>query len=48
MDWSKVIDEMCRCGHKRSEHNDTLARGHGNCKKCKCVKYTWTSFILKK
>ncbi len=40
-----ILDELCTCGHKRSEHNDTFTEGHGSCKKCKCVKFTWSKFI---
>ncbi len=27
-----IVDEYCRCGHKRSEHGHTVAWGHGECK----------------
>lgn len=39
-------DELCSCGHRKSEHNDTLARGHGSCKVCGCRKFTWVKFIF--
>ena len=42
-----IVDEKCKCGHLRSEHNDTLAIGHGDCKVCECFKFTWTGFIYK-
>lgn len=45
MDWNKVKDELCECGHKRSEHRNMLAVGHGECKKCKCRKFTWVAFL---
>ena len=47
--WEDVIDELCRCGHRRSEHMDTVAKGHGGCLKpeCGCVKFTWKSFVYR-
>jgi len=44
----KVIDEICDCGHKKSEHNDAVegfAKGHGDCTYCSCRKFTWKKFI---
>jgi hypothetical protein len=44
MDAKRVYSEMCSCGHKRMQHQDTcrgLALGHGSCTKCSCMKYTW-------
>lgn len=48
-------DEWCRCGHRRSEHNDVirfLSRvrvvGHGGCKHkedCGCEKFTFAAFV---
>jgi hypothetical protein len=26
-----VVDETCACGHRRSGHADSTARGHGRC-----------------
>lgn len=49
-----VRDEMCYCGHLRSNHEDPallpfpgLAPGHGKCsdESCDCVKFTWKSFV---
>jgi hypothetical protein len=42
-------DERCYCGHKRSEHFDSYAWGHGKCAwdTCKCQKFTWRAFIKK-
>jgi len=37
-------EEMCSCGHKRGHHTSSvggLALGHGECRLCKCKKYTW-------
>lgn len=45
METSGIIDEYCTCGCLKSEHNDTLAKGHGSCKKCDCPKFTWASFV---
>jgi len=28
----RVVDERCRCGHKRSEHGHTVGWGHGECR----------------
>lgn len=42
-----VVDEMCHCGHLRSEHRTILAFGHGDCTMCKdCPKYTWKAMIF--
>lgn len=46
--WLKRVDELCSCKHKRSEHDDTFAQGHGSCKKCDCKKFTWIAFLDKK
>ena len=40
------VDELCSCGHRKSEHYDTIAVGHGPCKKCNCIKFTWVKFIF--
>jgi len=41
-----IIDEWCVCGHKRSEHENTLfVKGHGPCMKCHCIKFTWKESI---
>ncbi len=50
--WKDVADEMCHCGHKKSEHNDTISKGHGECKHfyfgaCLCRKFVWKTFIDK-
>ncbi len=52
-DGTIVIDEKCRCGHLRSEHQSALrgaAFGHGRCKKsrfCGCQKFSWAERIYK-
>lgn len=49
-----AINEMCSCGHLRTEHKDNVyskevkAEGHGNCKKCDCKRFTWTGFVFDK
>jgi hypothetical protein len=40
-----IVDELCICRHLRSEHEDTVQRGHGACTKCICPKFTWHSFL---
>ena len=42
-----IVDELCSCGCKRSQHNDTLAQGHGSCKACDCKKFMWVKSIYK-
>ncbi len=48
-----VINEVCRCGHLRTEDQDALRGivvGHGRCKKsrfCGCTKFSWASRIFK-
>ena len=49
--WDDVVDEKCACGHLRSKHNDlipVIAVGKGDCKECKCKRFTWVSFVMKK
>lgn len=41
-----IVDEVCTCGHLRSEHSDTIAFGHGNCGHCFCQKYTWKALLF--
>lgn len=45
-----IQDEMCTCGHLKSEHAD-LVDGFipdaGECEQCDCVRFTWESFIFK-
>lgn len=41
-----LVDEICECGHWRSEHDDIMsAIGHGQCVRCvdECKKYRWKS-----
>ena len=46
-----VVDEVCRCGHLKSEHTDTFQAGHGRgmhmarIDGCDCIKFTWKDFI---
>ena len=41
-----ITNEVCTCGHKRTEHSDTFQFGHGNCQErtCACSKFTWKAF----
>ena len=46
-----VEDELCDCGHLRSEHNTLIPNipsleGHGACQKCRCIKFTFHKFII--
>jgi len=41
-------DELCKCGHLKSEHNDNIGmKGHGSCSRveCYCSKFTWKQNI---
>jgi len=42
---NRIADELCECNHLRSQHWDTLAKGHGACEVCKCKQFTWSGFI---
>jgi len=42
----KIIDELCTCGHKRSEHGHSGLPGHGPCRECFCPQYRWKRFIF--
>ncbi len=44
-DWSKVIEELCCCGHKRSQHGGDLH--HLECLQCECTRFTWKAFLNK-
>jgi hypothetical protein len=44
-DGKQVIDEQCRCNHLRSEHNDRMGIGHGNCTQCECNQFTWVKSV---
>ena len=46
-DYWHVVDQRCDCGHLRSQHGDTIAKGHGRCAvaSCSCSKFTWASFV---
>ncbi len=43
--WRRANDEWCTCAHRRSDHEDTLSWGHGDClvENCECMKFTWTN-----
>jgi len=41
-----IVDEKCRCGHLRSEHNDTLLNyGHGSLPGV-CDQFSWINFVM--
>lgn len=40
-----IINELCSCGALKTEHNPTLALGHGSCDRTNCRKFTWDKFI---
>lgn len=48
----KALGSYCTCGHIgdkfNSEHQDTLAGGHGACKLCDCQRFTWAGFVADK
>ena len=49
-DLSKIVDELCQCGHKKSDHLGGFPiQGHGACTKdgCPCNKFRWVSFLDK-
>ena len=44
-----IIDELCYCGHKRSEHKNTFAYGHGGIYDDTviiCHKFTFRDWIM--
>lgn len=51
--FNRYVDELCECGHLRSEHNDVGIGenmpigfvGHGSCLRCACQRYRWESFM---
>lgn len=45
--WEKVKDEVCTCGHLKSEHGGL--NGHGACPvlECSCNQFTWAAWVLK-
>ena len=47
-DGSVVVDELCACGHMRSQHRDSPAWGHAECsgRGCPCCKFTWREFVF--
>ncbi len=47
LDPNTIKDEMCSCGHLKSEHATTTLKGHGACTKCDCFQFTWNHFIYK-
>ena len=47
---ASVVDEMCWCGHLKSQHNPTIVPGHGSCavRPCDCTKFTWKTNVYAK
>lgn len=39
------VDEVCRCGHLKSEHGGL--DGHGVCNICECGFFTWHGMVYK-
>ena len=46
IDGKQVIDEWCKCGHTRRQHEDTSGLGHGPCTICDCPQFTWAGWIF--
>jgi hypothetical protein len=44
-DWKKVVDQLCYCGRKKSEHLGVLH--HLGCLASNCERFTWKCFIDK-
>ena len=50
------LDEMCSCGHPRTEHADRFDFGHGHCQArldcpgvhCACPQFSWIGHVLLK
>lgn len=58
IDPALIMDELCVCGHKRSQHmaktHELLGyvipkdfEGHGECRECLCEQFKWKAFIYK-
>ena len=45
-DEQTVVDDLCACGALRSQHNHTLAWGHGDCPATECGKFTWVEWVM--
>lgn len=42
-----IVDEMCDCGRRRSQHNGIgPAWGHGACRASGCAKFTWVEHVF--
>jgi hypothetical protein len=46
VDGKLILDEKCRCGGMRSQHEDTLAVGHGPMPSRACGKLAGVGFVL--
>lgn len=43
---SMIIEEICRCGAFRADHEDTLVYGKGKCVATGCREFTWTNHVV--
>ncbi len=41
-----VLDEICKCGAKRTEHGPRFVYGHGECARTGCAQFTWKATII--
>ena len=41
-----VVDELCYCGHKKSEHGYVVLQGLNGCFKCACHEFVWFGWIF--
>lgn len=44
-DISQAVDELCTCGHLKSQHGGLI--GHGACTICQCGRFTWNGWVYK-
>jgi len=45
LDWSKVVDELCLCGHRKSQHDGPVQHGACTDPVCPCTRFTWKAFL---
>jgi len=43
-----VINERCRCGALKTQHDQRLAMGHGPCPETQCRQFTWDSWVMER